>query len=102
MLSLGQIPFLGHQLTALTHTQASVDASWVVETGTALPFGGRARTVEAVVAVDPILNGSGQQVFYMPEVETNYGPDKNQIRLIWPEPVKGKIRAMVRMDNPSV
>lgn len=84
----------------VTHTQSTADRIWVVDPGTALPFDGRLRTVESVVSVSrPVI--SGQQTSYaQPYVDEEYGPDKNQFRLIWEDPVSGRIRARVRMDNP--
>ncbi len=84
----------------VTHTQSTSDRIWIVDPGTALPFKGRLRTVELVVSVDrPRISGT-QTSYAQPYVDEEYGPQSDQFRLIWDVPVTGRIRAVVRMDNP--
>ncbi|KPP83769.1 MAG: Endopolygalacturonase [Rhodobacteraceae bacterium HLUCCA08] len=87
---------------SVVHAQSTEDDIWVVETGTALPFGGWARVVEALVPIQTVTNAAGQPVHAMPAVDPAFGPDNTQVRLIWPEPVKGEVRVKIRMDNPSI
>tara|TARA_B110000977_G_scaffold176176_1_gene231574 strand:+ start:154 stop:522 length:369 start_codon:yes stop_codon:yes gene_type:complete len=68
-----------------THEENSVDQTWTVDTGGYLPFGDWARTIDVLVPVEAIRNGSNSDAF----------------DLIWPEPVKGEIRYSARMDNPA-
>ncbi len=84
----------------VTHVQPTLSRIWIVDPGTALPFRGRLRTVESVVNVNrPAISGV-QTSYAMPYVDEQYGPQSDQFRLIWEVPVTGKIRAVVRMDNP--
>jgi hypothetical protein len=85
----------------LEHWEASPHSVWTVETGGALPFGGRAREVTAVVPTDPVLDAAGERVFAMPLARTEQGADARQVALVWPEPVWGEARLTVRMDNPA-
>lgn len=84
-----------------THEENSVDQTWTVDTGGYLPFGGWARTTDALVPVEAIRNGSNQAVFAMPYASPVNGSNSDAFDLIWPEPVKGEIRYSARMDNPA-
>lgn len=84
-----------------THEQNSVDQTWTVDTGGYLPFGGWARTIDALVPVEAIRNASNQAVFAQPYAEPINGSNSDAFDIIWPEPVKGEIRYSVRMDNPA-
>ena len=84
-----------------THSENSVDATWTIDTGGYLPFGGWARTISALVPDGPIRNGSNQAVFAMPYAEPVNGSNSDAFDIIWPEPVRGDIRYTVRMDNPA-
>ncbi|MEL6957968.1 MAG: right-handed parallel beta-helix repeat-containing protein, partial [Pseudomonadota bacterium] len=83
------------------HSQNSPDATWTVDTEAFLPFGGYTRTIDALVPVQAIRNGSGQAVFAQPYVDPVNGSNTHEFRIIWPEPVEGDIRYSVRMDDPS-
>lgn len=83
------------------HNQQSEASAWVVDTGTYLPFNGWTRTIESVIPQQKITNASGQEVYAMPYIDPVNDPNKHEFRIIWPEPVKGKVRFVVRMDNPA-
>jgi hypothetical protein len=84
----------------LEFSQATASTTWVLNVGDYLPFGGWARTVEAVVMEGAITNGTGAAVFTTPYVTPNFGAGGNQVRLTWSEAVKGKVQVTVRVDNP--
>ncbi|MGB7240908.1 MAG: glycosyl hydrolase family 28-related protein [Sulfitobacter sp.] len=81
------------------HSEASNAATWVVDTGGLLPFGARARSVDAVVLTGQILNAANTAKFQMPVVDVEQGSDKDQINLIWEEPVRGDALVTIRMDS---
>jgi hypothetical protein len=83
------------------HVQQTADSVWIVDTGSFLPFGGWTRTVESVEPVQAITDTSGRPVFHQPYIDPVNGANTHQFRVVWPEPVKGKIRFCVRMDNPA-
>ncbi|SMX45435.1 right-handed parallel beta-helix repeat-containing protein [Octadecabacter ascidiaceicola] len=83
------------------HEQESVDSTWVVDTENYLPFGGRARTIDALVPLKAIKNGSNSNVFAQPYAVPEKGANDDEFYIVWPEPVKGEIRYSVRMDNPA-
>lgn len=66
-----------------------------------LPFGGRLRNVTAVVAEDPITNGSGTTVHHMPYVRTETGASQNEAQVNWPVAVRGSVLLTGRVDNPT-
>ena len=86
---------------SLTHTQSTADRIWVVDTGTFLPFGGWARTIESVVPVNAITTAGGTNVYEAPWVDPEHGADRTEFRVVFGTDVEGTIRASVRMDNPT-
>lgn len=84
----------------LTHTQATPAQTWVAQTEPYLPFKGRARFVDSVLANGAIKDASNADAFVLPWADNNYGVDQRDVRFVWPEPVSGTLRYQVRMDNP--
>ena len=82
----------------VTHTQNTAATTWTVETGTGLPFLGRAQGCDAVVPTDNIRNGSNTTIWSFPHVDLEQGAEGNEIRLNWSEAVTGTVRLLVRMD----
>ncbi|SHE92463.1 Polygalacturonase [Loktanella atrilutea] len=84
----------------LTHTQATASNQWVARTAPQLPFLGRARFVESVLADGPLQTASNQTVNQIPWADKNYGGDQRSIRFVFDQALKGTIRYIARMDNP--
>ena len=84
----------------LSHTQATEALTWTLDTGTKLPFGGRAKYVEAVMPEGAITEASGARAHDLPWAEGEKGADLRSVHLNWRVPVKGTIRYQVRMDDP--
>ena len=85
---------------SLNHTQSTAASTWTADSGPYLPFKGRARVVESVVADGSIRNSSNNVEYIAPSVETGQGANGRDIKLIWGKAVKGSVRFVVRMDNP--
>ncbi|WP_342068843.1 glycosyl hydrolase family 28-related protein [Yoonia algicola] len=83
----------------LTHRQATEATTWVMETNTALPFDGRALTVESVMPDGAITNAGNTRVHDLPWAEGEQGIDLRDVHLNWSQPVKGQVRYAVRMDQ---
>ncbi len=79
--------------------QTSEARQWLLETNGILPFNGRTRFVTSLVAESDLTNANGDQVFAMPLVDLQYGPNKDQVLVTWPEPVKGRLHITVRADR---
>jgi hypothetical protein len=80
--------------------QASDAASWTVDAGGYLPFGGKAREVTSLVTEGAILNAGAAPVYAFPHVTTEVGAAQDQVSLGWPEPVRGRVHVTVRVDKP--
>ncbi len=83
----------------LTHTQVTEATTWVMETATALPFAGRALTVESVMPDGAITNAGNTRVHDLPWAEGEQGSSLRDVHLNWSQPVKGQVRYSVRMDQ---
>ncbi|RGP39141.1 glycosyl hydrolase family 28-related protein [Pseudotabrizicola alkalilacus] len=85
----------------IVHTQNTAADTWVVDGGAFMPFGGRVRNTQSVVADGAITNTANVAQFVMPFVLNEQGPGRNLVHLRWPTAVKGKILATIRCDNPT-
>jgi len=84
----------------IRHDQNTEAATWVVSSENFLPFGGRARTVVSVTPEGAITDAAGAAVFDLPYALIEQGPGQDAIHLNWSRPVKGRVRVVIRMDNP--
>jgi hypothetical protein len=85
----------------MEHSQTTEAATWVVEPGAFMPFGGRARVVTGIVPEGAVTNASNVAQYAMPWVQVEQGTARNQVNLRWPTAVKGKAVVTVRCDNPT-
>ncbi|SFJ92846.1 glycosyl hydrolase family 28-related protein [Celeribacter neptunius] len=85
---------------SLEFSQSTASNNWVLDPSGYLPFGGQARVVESLVFRNAMTNGSGSTVYHRPYVTVNYGASANQLRLTFPEAVKGTVNVVTRMDKP--
>jgi hypothetical protein len=83
----------------LSHTQNTEAASWTIDGAPRLPFGGRARGIDALVPTDRIRNAAGVSVPELPHADLEVGADGDQLRLNWSQPVRGRVSLTVRMDS---
>ena len=83
----------------LSHTQATAATTWTMDTGTYLPFGGRARFVDAVMPEGAITDAANARVHDFPWAEGEQGANLRSVHLNWRVPVKGSVRYQVRMDE---
>jgi hypothetical protein len=79
-------------------TQETVADAWTIDVSEYLAFGGEALSVDAITAIGPLRNASNVKQFETPYVDTVQGSSRDQIRVVWPSDVRGKIQATVRMD----
>ena len=86
---------------SIKFTQSTASRTWVIGSGTKLPFEGWARTIESVTPINAITNAGGTTVYEAPWVDPEYGSAKKQFRVVFKSDVSGTIRANVRMDNPT-
>lgn len=86
-------------MAEIEFNQSTPSETWVIDTSGHLPFEGQALNTDAVVAHGAIRNSNNVAQFDMPYVTHAEGADRDQIHLVWPTPVKGKVSVMVRMDS---
>jgi hypothetical protein len=83
------------------HIQNTESATWVVDAGALLPFGARARTVEAVAPKGNVTTAANAVNYDMPNALVEQGVSQQQVHLRWPVAVKGRALVTVRCDNPA-
>jgi hypothetical protein len=81
------------------HVQNTPAATWVVSGAGSLPFGGRARQAEAIVARSAIRNEANVIRHDMPFAQAEQGAERDRIHLGWSQPVTGTVAVTMRIDN---
>ncbi|WP_338550754.1 glycosyl hydrolase family 28-related protein [Roseovarius phycicola] len=84
----------------LRHTEASVQATWVVEPHPNLPFEAWAQTVESVTPEGAVRDTVNAVYYGQPYCETAQGAGNDQINLRWEKAVMGTVLMRVRIDDP--
>ncbi|AZV79351.1 right-handed parallel beta-helix repeat-containing protein [Parasedimentitalea marina] len=83
----------------IRHEQSSAATTWTVDPGNALPFGGRSRGVDSVIALGAITTSGGSSRHAMPYAELEQGSAKDQVDLVWEEAVRGEVQLTMRIDK---
>ncbi len=86
---------------SLAHQQTTAASTWVLNTGNALPFGGRARAVDSVMPAGAITTTSNARVYDLPWADPEKGANLRSVHLNWSRAVRGAVRYQVRMDMPD-
>lgn len=82
------------------HTQNTAADTWVIDASAYLPFGARARNVMGLVAEGPVSNATNVNQYTMPYVLVEQGLNQAFAHVKWQTPVKGRVQAVIRCDNP--
>lgn len=82
----------------VSHAQNSPASTWVVETENKLPFGGQAREVPSLVLRSRPRDAGNVSQFVAPYAMTEGGSAKDEVHVVWPEPMLGDLTLTVRMD----
>lgn len=80
------------------HSESTNASNWIIGVNGELPFGGQIRGVDSIVALGKISNASSDANFSRPYALTQQGGNKDKIKLVWNEPVRGDVVVTVRMD----
>ncbi len=83
----------------LAHEEATASGTWVISPAPRLPFGAWAQTVESLVPEGPLRNASGAVQHASPYFEANQGPGRDEVHVLWPAPVAGRVILRVRIDD---
>ena len=86
---------------SLSHREAAATRVWVIDSAPLLPFGGRARVVEAALPEGRLEDASGGTVHESPWIDPEHGAGGRKFRVLWSRPVAGRMRCRVRMDQPG-
>lgn len=84
----------------LPHSQNTQAATWTVDFGAWLPFGGQALTVVSVLPEGPLRNSANVITYAAPYAEPQQGGGMDQVDLKWPQDLKGKVQVTLRSDSP--
>ncbi|GAA6182572.1 glycosyl hydrolase family 28-related protein [Shimia sp. NS0008-38b] len=82
----------------IDHDQNSAASTWSVKSEGHLPFGGRCRRVQSVVATSRLRNSSGQTIYATPYVGLEQGSNGDEVDLHWETALEGNVTVGVRMD----
>jgi hypothetical protein len=82
----------------ITHDEGSEAQVWTVDCAPMLPFGGWAQTVESLQPIGAVRNASNNVERAMPYVNVKQGANKDQVQIVWGQPVRGKAVVKVRVD----
>lgn len=81
------------------HSQSSASTSWFVSSQGNLPFGGRARGCDSVVATSALRTSLNRTLNVMPYVQLKQGSNQNSVRLRFTESMKGSVTVVMRMES---
>ena len=82
-------------------TRGSPDPTWDVDLTRYLPFGGKARVVQAVMPEGRIRDAGNATIWEMPYGTAGLGSDAQTVRVTWPRGAKGKAFVTARCDAPT-
>ncbi len=82
----------------LRFSQNSASQVWTIGAQGRLPFGGRARSCDAVVVLGELTSTFGSTVYTTPYVDLEKGTNGDQIQLRWSQGVRGQVSATMRME----
>ena len=83
----------------IRHEQSSAAKTWTIDPGDGLPFGGRSRGVDSVIALGAITTSGGSSRYAMPYADLEQGSNKDQVGLVWEEAVRGEVQLTLRLDK---
>ena len=72
---------------------------WTIDLSDYLPFRGEALKVESVLAQGALRNSNNVRQWETPYADVAQGGNRDQIRLNWETPVRGRVQVTVRMDS---
>jgi hypothetical protein len=84
----------------IQHVQSTAAETWTVDSSDYLPFGGRARNVEAITFEGAIKNTSNATQYIMPFTQNEQGSGGAFVNLRFGTEVSGTAWVTLRCDNP--
>ena len=106
-----RVEFTGNTFNAVTYPVSnpvierfdinSDQSVWTLDFGDKFPFGGQSRRTTSVLADGAILNAASATVHHAPYINGQQGVNLDQVQVVWPEPVRGRVTVTARIDNPN-
>ena len=94
-----------NNVTTQTESPAIIDFSqnsnadtWSIDASDILPFGGQLLGVDAIQPLGALRNQANVRQYALPHADLRQGVNRDALRLVWPEPVRGRVAATVRVD----
>ena len=81
------------------HAQNAASQAWLVSSDGRLPFGGKARSCDSVVALGALKSVLNATRYVVPYVELQQGSDNADLQLRWSESVSGTVSVTMRIEN---
>ena len=85
----------------IQHDQNTESDTWAIDTQGYLPFGSRARNLSSLTVENGARTAGNVIDYSMPYAETEKGTNGRMINLRWPRPLRGRVQATIRCDNPN-
>ncbi len=82
-------------------SRSSPNQSWANDVSEHLPFGGRTKTITAIVPEGQVLDAANRGVFEQPYASVGQGSNGTEFNVTWSKPVKGRVQVTVRSDTPN-
>jgi hypothetical protein len=82
----------------IDHTQSGDDNTWLISASDVLPFGGQLLGVDAVVPLGALRNAANVRQYALPHVDLRQGANRDGMRLVWPQAVRGRVSVTARVD----
>lgn len=80
-------------------SQGSESNTWQIDAADQLPFSGQCMNVDSIVTLGALRNSANVRQYAQPHIDLRQGGNRDQIRLVWPQAVRGRVMAQIRMDN---
>ncbi len=84
----------------IEHDQNTASDTWIIDSGSYLPFGSRARNVESITFEGAVKNTANVTQFVLPFTVNEQGANAAFAHLKFPAAVTGKAWVTLRCDNP--
>jgi hypothetical protein len=82
----------------IDYTQSGDDDTWSIDASEYLPFGGQLLGIDAIVPLGALRNPANVRQYALPHVDLRQGTNRDAMRLVWPEPVRGRVAITARVD----
>ena len=83
----------------IDYSQNTNDDTWSIDASDYLPFGGQLLGVDSIQALGALRNSANVRQYALPHVDLRQGSNRDSMRLVWPQEVRGRVAATIRVDG---